>query len=217
VVLLTLFCQTMILFDGKSVPRKLFAMSIIAAILVPALFAGVRPAAVSTGIIASPLLAYLATTVAGASAGIIIGWLCLPATFNEQQDRLSTVWAFGICGLAFGWQAAVAIGLLSSIGYFAAKLTLCVTRIQQRLPRAVTTLLAAIGYLLCWGEICVALPQLGLYMNSMTLCGATLGVAIISLATSWLPKSPAKNLALHAVRPTRQDGSSKPENETIAV
>jgi prepilin signal peptidase PulO-like enzyme (type II secretory pathway) len=97
VVLLTLFCQTMILFDGKSVPRKLFAMSIIAAILVPALFAGVRPAAVSTGIIASPLLAYLATTVAGASAGIIIGWLCLPATFNEQQDRLSTVWAFGIC------------------------------------------------------------------------------------------------------------------------
>lgn len=217
-LLLTLFCQTMILFDGKSVPRRMYLLSMFAAVMVPLAFAGVRPVAVSTAVISNHFLAEFVSTIAGVSAGIIVGWLCLPATANEQHDRLSTVWAFAICGLALGWQATIAIGVFSSVGYFASKFALYLTGIHQRSPRSAMTFLVSAGYVLCWGDITAAMPQMGLYMNATTLCGATLAVAVVSLATSWLPQPRPKKLAAdETIRTTQSSRQNQPDNDAVVV
>ena len=79
-LLLTLFCQTMILFDGKTVPRRLYTLSVLAAVVLPILFSGIRPAAIAmngyeSASVSGTYLGQLVSMIAGASAGIVIGWL----------------------------------------------------------------------------------------------------------------------------------------------
>lgn len=105
-MLCTLFCASLIRYDGHDVPLRLFGPALVVGILGSILWPWLHPQ--PAAVLATGPTPGIVDGLAGFTAGAVMGLVAWKAL--EPGSRPEMVWAAGMVGTILGWQAAVVIG-----------------------------------------------------------------------------------------------------------
>ena len=129
-LLCTLLCAAAIEWDGKPVPLKLIAPALVVGLTAPIALRALHPLAVSPDFGAwlasripegvAPVLASLATSLAGLALGAVLGCLASLARRTDSRariDRSAAMLLGGVVGLTLGWQPTAIVASLATMGF----------------------------------------------------------------------------------------------------
>jgi len=145
-LLSTLVSAALIEFDGHAVPRRLFGPALAVGALAPLVWPHLHP--VPLNLHWEGWIAGLADGAAGAAVGLALG--AMLGRLAEPKHRFGATAALGCVGLFLGWQAVVAIGVITALLHLAARVLGLRWPFFRRIPPTVWTFTSTFGWVLLW-------------------------------------------------------------------
>jgi leader peptidase (prepilin peptidase)/N-methyltransferase len=191
VLLVTLAAAAFIGYDGFAVPWKVAVPALVAGIAAPAIWPWLHPLPVWPGwdpqTIQRDWLAGLASSSAGATAGLVVALLAFPLGLARQgDDRQRTAWrsialSAALTGSYLGWSAMIGIGAVVSVAYLVLSVTVSRLTAPKRVPWTGVLFVATFVWIVAWEPLFVRFTyaqwndvQVVFYLGVVILCASAL-------------------------------------------
>jgi prepilin signal peptidase PulO-like enzyme (type II secretory pathway) len=197
VLLCTLICASLIEYDGKPVPRRLFAPAFVMSGFVWLVWPELWPPPTNLdGAMAGAAPGFV-EGILGLAVGSLLGLLTYPLTVRGPAGKFGPITAgilAALCGLTFGWPLAAAVPVSATIALLVVGLATRLLNTFSRIPWSAYLTLAAGLCMMNWRTLVERLTWLGQDAGWATLGGAVAVVFLLSLASARIVPAAAGQL-----------------------